>query len=343
MKSSRVLVGVVLGVILLLSCIGMLFPIEFVFTLAFGWIFYLARVAPEVTVNPAGVATLVVCLVGVSVGSHLFLTWLHGAIAGPDARPWRPRWTAQLVAGFVLMFIAGMAAAGVVHQTGWLLTSPEPWVNPGGMQAAYRAQSVNNMKQIGLGVYSYHAAEDVLPPGATMGDHGTLLHSWQTLILPYIEQGKLYEQIHLSLPWDDPANAAPLREVIPVYLIASRRPDPKHDASGRALSYYEGNAKVVGRTKGLKLADVTDGASNTILAGEIAGNFRPWGEPGHWRDPADGINAAPDRGFGSPFPGGANVLMLDGSVKFLKNTINPAVLRALSTPAGSETIPVESY
>jgi prepilin-type processing-associated H-X9-DG protein len=204
-----------------------------------------------------------------------------------------------------------------------------------------RVRSVNNLKQIGEGVHQYQVAASVFPPGAAMDAHGTLLHSWQTLILPYGDEADLSKQIDTTLPWDDPANAIALRTRVPAYEI----PDgpPPLDASGRALTHYEGNAHVVGRTKGLRAEDVTDGTSNTILAGESTGGYRPWAEPGHWRDPADGINVAPDRGFGSLSPGGANVLMLDGSVKFIKNTINPAVLKALSTPAGGETISSDAY
>ena len=84
--------------------------------------------------------------------------------------------------------------------------------------------------------------------------------------------------------------------------------------------------------------DVTDGLSNTIFAGEVADHFQPWGHPVNWRDPALGINkfagrlrrAVAERGQ-LPF--------MDGSVRFLSNTIDPAVLQALSTPNGGEKIP----
>jgi prepilin-type processing-associated H-X9-DG protein len=342
MAMSRGLKYSVVGIfaLLVLSCMGGLAPAEFVVGLVFGWIFYLGRVLPEVYISPAGAATLVVCLVGVSFGSHAFLWWLVRAIRGPESTPWRAKWTAQLVAGILLMFVAGIAMTGVVHQTGWLITSPEPWVALN-VQAARRSQSVNNLKQIGLGFSNYGRAENEFPPGMTMGEHGVLLHSWQTLILPFVEQSAIYNRIDLARPWDDPANAGPMGQEIGIYLIPFQR--LAKDASGRGLSHYEGNVRVVGRLKGLRADDVKDGTSNTILAGESAGGYKPWGQPGHWRNPADGINRVPDRGIGSPWPGGANVLMLDGSVKFIKNTIDPAVLEALSTPAGGESLSTDAY
>ena len=71
------------------------------------------------------------CLVSLACGLHLFLGWLHAQRPKPEAEgpspPWRLRWTLSLLGVAVLMFVAGIAAVGVTHQTAWLLTSPEPW------------------------------------------------------------------------------------------------------------------------------------------------------------------------------------------------------------------------
>jgi prepilin-type N-terminal cleavage/methylation domain-containing protein/prepilin-type processing-associated H-X9-DG protein len=45
----------------------------------------------------------------------------------------------------------------------------------------------------------------------------------------------------------------------------------------------------------------------------------------------------------SRHPGGVNALMCDGSVRFIKNTINLATYRALSTTQGGEVISADSY
>ncbi len=63
----------------------------------------------------------------------------------------------------------------------------------------------------------------------------------------------------------------------------------------------------------------------------LAGNLR------NFRDPALGINQN-RRGFGSPFTGGANFLLGDGSARFLSDKIDPKVLKALSTPNGREPL-----
>ena len=45
----------------------------------------------------------------------------------------------------------------------------------------------------------------------------------------------------------------------------------------------------------------------------------------------------------SNHPGGVNVLFADGSVKFIKNTVNPGTWRALGTMAGGEVVSADSY
>ena len=73
--------------------------------------------------------------------------------------------------------------------------------------AAYRAQCINNLKQIAMALHSYEQAHKAFPLAHTVDTKGRPLHSWRTLILPYLEQQTLYQSIDLSKPWNDPANA----------------------------------------------------------------------------------------------------------------------------------------
>jgi prepilin-type processing-associated H-X9-DG protein len=239
----------------------------------------------------------------------------------------------------VLLFIAGLSAAGIAHQVGWLLTSEEPLVESGG-GFSRRYQSTHNLKQIGLGLYHYHETHKTFPPAATFDAVGQPLHGWQAMLLPFIEQKDLHDRIDFGVPWDHPRNAPAFQTELHMYLnpsITDRR-----DGAGYGLSHYAGNADVLGGDVARTSAEVKDGTSNTIMAGEVAGEFKPWGYPANWRDPALGINRSPE-GFGSPFPGGASFLFVDGSVRFLKNTIDPQVLKSLGTPAGGERVSTDSY
>jgi prepilin-type N-terminal cleavage/methylation domain-containing protein/prepilin-type processing-associated H-X9-DG protein len=78
-------------------------------------------------------------------------------------------------------------------------------------EAARRAQCVNNLKQIGLALHNYHSANNALPWG-----DGPWWIEWSahTLLLPYIEQGPIYNALNFSdmqtlgqtaMPNDNPA------------------------------------------------------------------------------------------------------------------------------------------
>src|SRR5438477_2970944 len=89
-------------------------------------------------------------------------------------------------------------------------------------EAARRAQCVHNLKQIGLAMHNYRSANDAFPMPAITDKNGKPLLSWRVAILPFIEQGELYNKFHTDEPWDSPHNKALLKEMPPTYLCPSR-------------------------------------------------------------------------------------------------------------------------
>ena len=82
------------------------------------------------------------------------------------------------------------------------------------------------------------------------------------------------------------------------------------------------------------IANITDGTSNTIMVVE-ASEAVPWTKPDS--DLPFDPEARPSLyGAGSPHPGGFNALFADGSVRFIKNSIDLHVFKALITRAGGE-------
>ena len=335
---------VVVSFLVLLACAGFDLPIGIVLFTMIGWVLFLYRVVPQAQIDAAGLATAGVRLVLFAAGTHAFLGWLYDQIqnAKPPHGHWKARWTVALVSVVVLMFVAGIATVGITHQTAWLLTSREP-LFVGAGRAARRSQSVNNLKQIGLALDSYAQANETFPPGGTFDAQGQPLHSWMTRILPFIEQTKIYDEIDRAVPWDAPRNRASFQIAVSIYINPQSLLENR---SGNAVSYapshYSGNVHLLAGDRTRAPRDITDGISQTILAGEVPAGFKPWGDPTNWRDPALGVNRVPE-GFGGPYEGGANFTFADGSVRFLKNRITPRVLQALGTPAGGEAIAPDEY
>ncbi len=210
MRGSVVLLSVVTAVLVLLTCIGLAVPVDFAVAITFGWVWYLLRTLPEVRFETTGVATAAVCLVLLTVGAHVFFSWLFRETRGSarasefHLKRWKWRWTGSLVLVTLLMFVAGMSVVGMTHQFGWLLSSKESWIvsGSGARGAMARAVSTNNLKQIGLALHVYHQTHDSLPPGGTFDPHGRPLQSWQAMILPYIEDNGLHDRIDFSIPWN---------------------------------------------------------------------------------------------------------------------------------------------
>ncbi|HVW02651.1 MAG TPA: H-X9-DG-CTERM domain-containing protein, partial [Planctomycetaceae bacterium] len=172
-----------------------------------------------------------------------------------------------------------------------------------------------------------------LPAGGEFDELGTPLHSWCTALLSF-QEAALHNQIRRDLPWDAPENRPAFETPVGLYLI--RAFGDSRTSDGYAVSHYAANAHVLGPNTHLKV--VSDGAAQTLLVGEASQNCRAWGDPRNWRDPALGINTSPE-GFGTPWSlHGCQFVFVDGSVKFLSEKTDRALLHKLATPNGGEEI-----
>jgi prepilin-type N-terminal cleavage/methylation domain-containing protein len=82
-------------------------------------------------------------------------------------------------------------------------------------EAAARMSCANNLKQIGLAIHNYHDANNALPPS-----HNTF-DGWPAMILPYIEQGNLYNQYKLGIGYDNVANVAAISGQVKIFMCPS--------------------------------------------------------------------------------------------------------------------------
>jgi prepilin-type processing-associated H-X9-DG protein len=197
-------------------------------------------------------------------------------------------------------------------------------------EAAKRSQSMNNLKQIGLAFHNYHDVYGHFPAAAVIGPDGKTPHSWRVAILPYIEGTAIYNQYKFDEPWDSENNKKLIAQIPVVFR------DPGADPAGNS-SYYvlTGETTIFGPKDGAKIATITDGTSNTILAVEAKRDI-PWTRPEDIAyDPAKPLPK-----LGGWRPNGFNTLFADGSVRFISDTINEMTLRALLTRAGGEPVPL---
>lgn len=284
-------------------------------------------------------------------------------------------------------------------------------------EAARTSQCKNNLKQIGVALHNYHETHGMLPLRNIWSDNKN--HSWITQLLPHIDQVALYNKYNFSLPMMDQRFAAP-NGVIGTRIKTLECPTDIDLGAGFnnivvtqgiAPTNYMGiataggsgddtrNSVLVGafpEDGAIKLRDMTDGSSNTIIVGEgtfssvngpdncngcmtsfrtgtsfvVRGwgfgyHFKGWnGAPGGSTRPTACPNMADDwcstpgaggghvwdpvihgmygingnwPGANSRHTGGAQVLMGDGTVHFMNQSLNhPQVWRPLLTVNGTE-------
>ena len=153
-------------------------------------------------------------------------------------------------------------------------------------EAARRTSCKNNLKQISLALHNYQSTHRVFPMGV-LGTSGSSnssdnLHTWQSMILPFVDQAPIFQRYNFNVRFDDAVNASLVREKLPVYLCASQDDSVIDDAYGP--SHYAANAGTrPGNDDGLlyplssnSFRDVTDGTSNTISTGEIRFEIGGW-------------------------------------------------------------------
>ncbi len=254
--------------------------------------------------------------------------------------------------------------------------------------AANRLECSNHLKQIGIALHHYHDSYKVLPPGCSYkkGTDPQPHMSWMTRLLPYLEQEQLWQRavdaFAVEKFFEKPPHLDILARYMPHFVCPA---DPWSQVpwdygnfqvaftdylgvEGFDLKKRDGVLFLDSR---IRLADITDGTSQTLMVGERPPSsehnfgwwYAGWGQiktgsadsvlgvrelcvhpkyktcpPGPYEfhagagdDPCDAFH------FWSLHPGGANFLFADGSVRFLSYSAN-GMLPALASRAGGEAV-----
>ena len=195
-----------------------------------------------------------------------------------------------------------------------------------------RSNSKKNLKRIAKAMYDYHREQYQFPPGGMSINSNNTYHSWQTFILPFLNQTEMYERIDFDEPWNNYRNHELFQQQVPDYLNPSITEKVAPD--GSALTHYAGNSLLLKSDFPIRLSSICDELQHTIMAVERGNDFPAWGDPASLADPQKVIG--PDQI--SSYPDGNHALMCDGSVRLISKDIDRSILKALSTPNSGEEI-----
>jgi hypothetical protein len=189
-------------------------------------------------------------------------------------------------------------------------------------EAARRTQSMNNLKQIALAMHNYEATYRGFPPAFKADKEGKPLLSWRVLILPFVEEEALYRQFHLDEPWDSEHNKKLIEKMPMIY----RSPNSAAKPGMSSYLTIRGEKTAFPGGKAVRMADIVDGTSNTIMAVEV-----PDARAVIWTRPDDFEfdEKDPIKGLLGLRAGGFVAAMCDGSVRFIAQTIDGETLRRL--------------
>lgn len=198
---------------------------------------------------------------------------------------------------------------------------------------ANRQQAVNNMKQLAIAMHNYYDSHSQLPGYGSVDENGEPLLSWRVHILPFVEQGDLYNEFHLDEPWDSEHNRTLISKMPEIYVPLNSklsRTDGKSNVRAPA-----GDDAMFPNLEGVKFNAVRDGLSNTIMLAEVPDEQAViWTKPDRFEPDFE----MPEKFLGGHFDQSFLAALGDGSVRFFSLQIDGDVLAALFTMDGGETI-----
>jgi prepilin-type processing-associated H-X9-DG protein len=206
----------------------------------------------------------------------------------------------------------------------------------------------HNMDQIARALYRYHAEHGHFPPAYTVDAQGNRLHSWRTLLLPYLADGEfLHTRIRLDEPWNSKHNS----QFHNGFFWAYKCPSCRNRPYGKTpyLAVVGPNTAWRG-SETISMTEITDAPEETILLVEARDADVHWMEPRdlevdenglqigqlgmiklsspHYRERKQGI-------FNYPVYG-AHVLFVDGHVAFSTDNKSEHDIRAMLTVSAGD-------
>jgi hypothetical protein len=199
-------------------------------------------------------------------------------------------------------------------------------------RSARRVQSMNNLRQLAIAMHSHDASMGRFPAAYIADTDGKPLLSWRVRILPYVESNRLYDEFRLDEPWDSEHNKKLIDRMPEIFK------SPGGDAGPGKTRYMtvRGKDTAFPGGEGIRVAEIRDGTSNTVMIVEAGGKSVIWTKPDDFEydadDPMNGLIGIRRDGFNAAF--------CDGSCRFLSAELAKEMLLALFTRGGGETVDV---
>lgn len=204
-------------------------------------------------------------------------------------------------------------------------------------QQTARLEAVTkSLWNIALAMHHFHDTFKHFPPRAQeKAPNQPSGLSWRVHILPFIEQGELYNQFKLDEPWDSQHNR-PLVERMPE-IFGTASPELAKQGKTRLVRPLHPQALYRDSLRGTRIAEITDGTSNTILA-VVADEEQAvtWTKPDDLEVNLEKPQEGWSEGIGSNVP----VVFADGSARGLPRNITAEQTKALLTRAGGEVVQI---
>jgi hypothetical protein len=203
-------------------------------------------------------------------------------------------------------------------------------------EAARRMSCSSNLRCLGLAILAYEKDYQCLPPAYTVDANGRRLHSWRTLILPYVAEESIYQLIDLTKPWNDPVHDKVRQKFPDVFRCPSTKASPGFTTFQTVIA----ERSCLQPASGRKLSEIVDGSSTTVVLVET-----PQSQAVHWMQPQDidlsnlfreESRTSTENRQKYAHSGGFHVVLLDGSTRLFSVPIDRDDLTAMITIDGGE-------